>query len=111
LFLLGLGFFSVFVWFPKDAFIWDVLTFIGVSMLTLSLTKTVSRHSLSIYILHHVVHIWPLWIYGTWKQNEPTQFPGKAMSPIVSPLLAGVFMGGAGLLLQWIEQANRPSNP
>jgi len=31
-----------------------------------------SRHSLSLYLLHHVVHIWPLWVYGFATTGEPT---------------------------------------
>jgi len=34
--------------------------------------RVLSRHSLSLYLLHHVVHIWPLWIYGFATTGEPT---------------------------------------
>lgn len=34
--------------------------------------QVISRHSLSLYLLHHVVHIWPLWIYGLATAGEPT---------------------------------------
>ena len=31
---------------------------------------TFSRHSFSIYLVHHFLHIWPLWIYGYSQGNE-----------------------------------------
>ena len=41
LFVFGVGFaFNIFVWLPEDVFNWDVLTFIGASLLLL----TVARH-------------------------------------------------------------------
>lgn len=55
-------------------------------------TETMSRHSLTIYILHHVVHLWPLWIYGIWMGQEPTYYWGKAMSLQYSVPLVFVFV-------------------
>ena len=34
--------------------------------------RVISRHSLSLYLLHHVVHIWPLWVYGLATTGDPT---------------------------------------
>lgn len=34
--------------------------------------QVISRHSLSLYLLHHLVHIWPLWAYGLTTTGEPT---------------------------------------
>ena len=34
--------------------------------------QVTSRHSLSLYLLHHVVHIWPLWAYGLATTGAPT---------------------------------------
>ena len=34
--------------------------------------RVMSRHSLSLYLLHHVVHIWPLWLYGLATTGDPT---------------------------------------
>lgn len=40
-----------------------------------------SAFSLTIYILHHVLHLWPLWVYGLWKgQADPTFYWRQAMS-------------------------------
>lgn len=46
----------------------------------LNIAKTFSRYSLTIYVLHHVVHLWPLWIYGLAMGVEPTYFWQQAMS-------------------------------
>jgi hypothetical protein len=37
-------------------------------------TQTFSQHSLSIYLLHHAVHIWPMWVCGAATGHEPTHF-------------------------------------
>lgn len=58
----------------------------------LNIAKTFSRYSFTIYILHHVVHLWPLWIYGWANGFEPTFFWMKAMPIATSILLALVFL-------------------
>ena len=44
------------------------------------ITDTLSRHSLSAYLLHHIIHLYPLWIYGSFSANDPTAYWQKAMS-------------------------------
>jgi uncharacterized membrane protein len=51
-----------------------------------------SRYSLSIYLLHHALHIWPLWIAGTWQGGEPTAFWQRCLPPAASLGLAVVFV-------------------
>lgn len=46
----------------------------------LNIAKTFSRYSLTIYVLHHVVHLWPLWVYGVAMGVEPTYFWQQVMS-------------------------------
>lgn len=58
----------------------------------LNIAKTFSRYSFTIYILHHVVHLWPLWICGLANGFEPTYFWMKAMPITTSILLALVFL-------------------
>ena len=58
----------------------------------LNIAKTFSRYSFTIYVLHHVVHLWPLWIYGLANGFEPTYFWMKAMPITTSILLALVFL-------------------
>ena len=58
----------------------------------LGVATLLSRHSFTIYLLHHVVHLWPLWIYGMATGNKPTEFWMKAMPASVSIALALLFM-------------------
>ncbi len=58
----------------------------------LNITKSFSRYSLTIYVLHHVVHLWPLWIYGLATGNEPTHFWRIAMPTSISLPLAFLFL-------------------
>lgn len=52
-----------------------------------------SRHSLTLYLLHHAVHIWPLWIYGAATTGEATALWQQAMPVAASLSLAiGFFM-------------------
>jgi uncharacterized membrane protein len=68
---------------------------------------TFSRHSLSIYVLHHVVHLWPLWIYGAMKTTDPTYFWRNAMPEGQSLLLALVFLVLSYLLFRGIDRAGK----
>lgn len=44
------------------------------------ITDTLSRHSLSAYLLHHITHLYPLWIYGSFSAGDPTAYWQQAMS-------------------------------
>ncbi|MGC4002783.1 MAG: hypothetical protein QM811_06480 [Pirellulales bacterium] len=60
----------------------------------LDVAKTFSRYSLTIYVLHHLVHIWPLWIYGALQEgDDPTIYWQKAMPIEMSLPLAWLFLG------------------
>lgn len=56
----------------------------------LSVAGTMSRYSLTVYLLHHVLHLWPLWVYGAVAGDEPTHFWRGAMPAAVSVPLAAV---------------------
>lgn len=104
-----------------------VLTTVGTGLLTISLghrwidlnpglnkdawwvgvATTFSRHSLTIYLLHHVVHIWPLWIYGAYAGSEPTEFWRTAMPVSLAVTLAVVFLLLSYFLLRWMERTGR----
>jgi uncharacterized membrane protein len=56
------------------------------------LTKTFSRNSFTIYVLHHMVHLWPMWIYGYTTRRETTYYWRQAMSLSWSMPLAVLFM-------------------
>ena len=66
-----------------------------------------SRHSFTIYLLHHIVHLWPLWLYGLATGNEPTKFWMNAMPAAVSLALAPVFMVACYVLLRAIGPNRR----
>lgn len=53
------------------------------------IARTFSRYSLTIYIVHHVVHLWPLWIYGYRATGEPTAYWKLAM-PVGASMALGV---------------------
>lgn len=104
-----------------------VLTTVGTGLLTISLghrwidlnprlskerwwvnvATTFSRHSLTIYLLHHVVHIWPLWIYGAYAGSEPTEFWRTAMPASLAVTLTVVFLLLSYFLLRWMERTGR----
>jgi uncharacterized membrane protein len=64
-----------------------------------------SRHSFTVYLLHHVVHLWPLWIYGVSHGREATWFWRQAMSVELAVALACVFLVACYLLLRWMENS------
>lgn len=73
----------------------------------LDVAKTFSQYSLTIYILHHVVHLWPLWIYGAVTQDEPTYYLEEAMPTTVAFLLALLFMACCHVVLRRIGPDRR----
>jgi len=58
----------------------------------LQVPKAFSRYSFTIYILHHIVHVWPLWIYAMATGQEPTDLWMNAMPLTASIPLAVLFL-------------------
>ncbi|QDU98642.1 hypothetical protein Pla8534_65140 [Lignipirellula cremea] len=58
----------------------------------LNIAKTFSQYSFTIYVLHHVVHLWPLWIYGVATGHEATYYWMKAMPVAAAIALALLFL-------------------
>lgn len=73
----------------------------------LTIAKTFSRYSLTIYVLHHLVHIWPLWITAALHGKEPTEYWMKAMSFPASMSLAVLFLGVSYTVLRWLGPDER----
>jgi len=69
--------------------------------------RTFSAHSLSIYVLHHLVHLWPLWIYGTATGHEATHYWQSAMPATVSLPLSLLFVVLCYLLFRWMDRTGR----
>ena len=63
-----------------------------------------SRYSLTIYILHHIVHLWPLWIYGYSVAGDPTLYWGKVLSWWPSFFLALGFLVLCDWWLSWVDR-------
>jgi hypothetical protein len=58
----------------------------------LKVPKAFSRCSFTIYVLHHIVHLWPLWIYAVVAGQEPTFYWKNAMPLGASIPLALLFL-------------------
>ncbi len=67
-----------------------------------------SRHSLSLYLVHHAVHIWPLWVYGAAATGAPTSLWQKAMPAAASMSLAGVFLVAAAVACREADHRRIP---
>jgi len=66
------------------------------------IARTMSQYSLTIYVVHHVVHLWPLWVYGYSETGEPTAYWMRATSVGMSFALAGAFLLACVLVLRAI---------
>jgi uncharacterized membrane protein len=58
----------------------------------LQVPKAFSRYSFTIYILHHIVHVWPLWVYAMATGLEPADVWMNAMPLTASIPLAVLFL-------------------
>jgi uncharacterized membrane protein len=67
------------------------------------------RHSLSIYLIHHAIHIWPLWAAGLATAGEPTALWQVAMPPVASLALAVAFLVVAVLACRWADGRRLPT--
>ena len=63
-----------------------------------------SRFSLSIYLLHHAVHVWPLWIWSLATSGDATSLWQKAMPPSASLALAAAFLVVTAVLCRWADR-------
>jgi uncharacterized membrane protein len=64
----------------------------------LAIAESFSRYSLTIYVLHHIVHIWPLWAYGFAQTGDPTAYWQDAMPLAMACVLALVFLAACWLV-------------
>ncbi len=69
-----------------------------------------SYFSLSVYVLHHMVILWPLWIYGVWMgHDDPTFYYRKAMRTPMAFALALVFIIACYFVLLLLENNKKYS--
>lgn len=71
------------------------------------LAKTFSRYAFTIYVLHHIVHLYPLWIYGYATGNDPTAFWRNAMPVTLSIPLAVLFLACCYVILSRLNPERR----
>jgi len=72
-------------------------------------TRPLSRHALSVYLLHHLVHVWPMWIAGLAARGDAAAFWQVAVSPLTASLLAVVFLVVAALIFKEVDRRKLPS--
>lgn len=68
-----------------------------------------SRHALSMYLLHHVAHVWPLWAWGMATTGEATALWQVALPPVAALTLAVAFLVIATTLFRWMDRRRVPS--
>lgn len=69
-----------------------------------------SVFSLTVYILHHIVHLWPLWFYGAWKgHDDPTFYWQNAVETPVTLMLTVLCIVFLYFSLGWLERHPRYS--
>ncbi|MFM7137934.1 MAG: heparan-alpha-glucosaminide N-acetyltransferase domain-containing protein [Planctomycetota bacterium] len=68
-----------------------------------------SRHSLSLYLAHHAVHVWPLWAAGLATGVDATALWQVAMPVGWALGLAVVFLVAAAVLCRWADRHRMPT--
>jgi uncharacterized membrane protein len=69
-----------------------------------------SSFSLTVYVFHQMVILWPLWIYGAWTDAEdPTVFWRRAMSTPMAIALATAFIVACYFVLGILENYKKYS--
>jgi uncharacterized membrane protein len=72
-------------------------------------TERFSRRSLTAYLLHHIVHLWPLWLYAVWQGQEPTFYWRQAMSIPWAVGLAAIFLLACHALFVYADRRRLPA--
>jgi len=74
----------------------------------LRIAGAMSRHSLTLYVLHHVAHVWPLWIAGLVTTGDP-----DGLWQVATPVSTAVVWSAAFLFFAaWLsERLDRPGTP
>ena len=59
----------------------------------LTFFRRYSSFALTAYVVHHVAHLWPLWLYAMWMgKNKPRYYECQAVDTRTSLILAAVFV-------------------
>jgi len=68
-----------------------------------------SRHSLTLYVLHHAAHVWPLWIAGFVTAGDPDALWQVATPASTAIAWAVAFLCLAAWLTEWMDREDAPS--
>lgn len=71
--------------------------------------RPLSRHSLSLYLVHHAVHIWPLWVAGFATTGDPAEYWQVAMPVRWAIGLAALFLAAAAVVCRWADRRRLPT--
>jgi uncharacterized membrane protein len=71
--------------------------------------SALSRHALTIYLLHHVVHVWPLWAWGYASTGEMTSLWQVAMPAWIAVVCGLVCVVAMAVVARWMDQTRAPS--
>lgn len=69
-----------------------------------AVTGLYSRHAFTLYVLHHIVHLWPLWLLALARGEASTAYWQKALDAGPALGLALAFLALCGPLLVWMER-------
>lgn len=70
---------------------------------------TMSRHSLGMYLLHHALHLWPLWVFGAVAGDDPTEFWRRATPAWAAVALVPVCLSVCYGLFRTAERRKWPT--
>lgn len=72
-------------------------------------TEQFSRRSLTAYLMHHVVHLWPLWLYAVWQGQETTFYWRQATDLNTALILAAAFLVACYAFFSWLDRRKYPA--
>lgn len=76
----------------------------------LSFFRRYGRFSLTTYIMHHVAHVWPLYLLAAWRGKRSSwSYYGEAVSTPVVLMLALLFVAGFYVVLVVLERRRKYS--
>jgi uncharacterized membrane protein len=75
----------------------------------LRVATTFSKYSLSMYLFHHIVHLWPVWVYGAFAGETITEYWRYALPVWAAIPLAVLCLIAGYVLFAWIDRTKRSS--
>ncbi len=105
-FVLGkLGFILLAFWYLHKKFdLGDTSETAGMEFIRLY-----SKFSLTTYVVHHAVHLWPIYLLAAWNDEDIWYFYQDATSTPVALLLTAAFILSFYFILKYIDTRNRKS--